>query len=271
MLRSAARDLLPPAFLRFAGRVSGRSLAFTAAPGGWSEAASRSSGYDAGVIVDKVARATREVVAGRAAFERDSVLFARQALPFQLLAPLLRAALRHERRLEVIDFGGSLGSVYRQCRPFMPLEHVQWRVIEQASFVAAGLAEFSTPELSFHQSLAELGPADVPRVLLASSVLQYLEEPDSIVQAWTRIDADTIILDRTPMAEAADHRLCIQHVPRQIYKASYPCWILSRSRLLAPFEKDWRLVAEFDCPEGVHRLPGAGHLAFKGLILERKS
>ncbi len=41
-----------------------------------------------------------------------------------------------------------------------------------------------------------------------------------------------MIIDRTPMSDQSHDRLCIQHVPAHIYKASYPCWIFSHQGLL---------------------------------------
>jgi len=36
----------------------------------------------------------------------------------------------------------------------------------------------------------------------------------------------------------------VQHVPPSIYKASYPCWFLSRARFMAVLERDYQLEAE---------------------------
>lgn len=269
--RQLAREWLPPVLHRAIGRATGRSTRFVAQAGGWSQAMASSKGYSDEAILERVARATREVLAGRAAFERDSVLFHEPAHPFQILAPLLRHALLHDGKLEVIDFGGSLGSTYRQCLPFLPpLAHLGWHVVEQAQFVAAGKAEFAHRELHFHPSIEELPALAAPPLLLASSVLQYMAQPDALVDAWTRSPASTLVIDRTPLSDAADHVLCLQHVPRWIYDASYPCWILSRERLMQQLGQHWDLLATFDCPEGSQRAEGGSTFAFEGLVLERR-
>ena len=270
-LREVAREWLPPVALRFIAQLASQRLTFSAAPDGWAAAVARSSGYDHARILERVVSATREVVAGHAAYERDSVLFHEPDLRFEILAPLLRAALRHGGRLEVIDFGGSLGSTFRQCRPFIPLAHVDWHVVEQAAFAAAGTAEFTTPELSFHSSIDDFPATALPRTLLASSVLQYLEDPLGHVRRWATLGIDTLIIDRTPMWGDAEDALCIQHVPRHIYPASYPCWVLSRERLLATLGKGWQLLAEFGGPEGRFHVRGGPRFAFSGMILERQS
>lgn len=265
------RDWLPPALRRALGRAAGRSLHFVGGWASWDEAAAASRGYDDGAILDRVVSATREVVAGRAAFERDSVLFDHGQPPFQLLAPLLRHALRHGSRLDVVDFGGSLGSTYRQCHPFLPaLETLRWHVIEQAPFVDAGRREFSAGPLGFHLDFESLPPAAAPRLLLASSVLQYLPRPLHLLRGLQGHGIDTLVLDRTPVWDGSEDRACVQHVPRRIYDASYPCWILSRQILLEHLSQDWRLVCEFDCPEGRHEASNGPAFEFKGFVWERR-
>jgi hypothetical protein len=44
------------------------------------------------------------------------------------------------------------------------------------------------------------------------------------------------------MWERDRHRLTVQHVPREIYEASYPAWFLSRRRVLAAIERNYELV-----------------------------
>jgi hypothetical protein len=62
----------------------------------------------------------------------------------------------------------------------------------------------------------------------------------------------------------------VQHVPRTIYDASYPCWALSRPRVLAMLrETGWRMQAEFTCREGTFSLSSGLEITFRGLIAER--
>jgi putative methyltransferase (TIGR04325 family) len=264
-----ARTWLPPILTRAAARWLGRSQRFDGHPADWAAACRACAGYGDDQIIDRVARATREVVDGRAAFERDSVLFDQPQFPFQLLAPLLRHAARHGNVLEVVDFGGSLGSTWRQCRPFLPdTLTVRWHVVEQKAFVDIGRAEFQTAELRFHDSLTALPPARAPRLLLASSVLQYLPRPQEVVDEWAGVGATTLVIDRTPIADRDDDSLCIQTVPRHIYPASYPCWLLSRRRLLEQLAPHWTVLSEFESAEGRLVASGGREFAFQGLILD---
>src|SRR6185295_4240667 len=97
----------------------------------------------------------------------------------------------------------------------------------------------------------------------------YLEQPERTLGELLRVGATHLVIDRTPMSPLAEHRLCIQHVPRNIYDASYPCWALSRPRLLALLSAArWRVRAEFACMEGGFTTPSGLEFSFRGLIAE---
>lgn len=230
-----------------------------------------SGGYSDANIIARVAAATREVVSGRAAYERDSVLFYEPAVPFHTVSTLLRSAARDGGQLEVIDFGGSLGSTYRQCRPFLAgLSRLQWHVVEQASYVDAGRREFSTAELHFHTSIGEVPAAATPFTFVFSSVLQYLEHPDDALRSLQALPCRHLMIDRTTFSRQPDDRLCIQHAPKRVYNASYPCWILSKDRVLRLLSPHWEIISDFPNAEGSHRTSDGLPFEFRGLILERR-
>lgn len=270
--RRVVTSLTPPALRDLARKWRGSTLRFIGQPATWTEARAMCGGYDDATILGRVASATRAVIAGEAVFERDSVLFHEPAYPYPMLSALLRAAALNGGRLDVVDFGGSLGSTYRQCRPFLGgLAHVRWQVVEQAAFVALGCAEFTTSELSFAPTLQDLAPCTTAPVLLLSSVLQYLEEPAATLAALAALGGAQLVIDRTPLSADAAPRLCIQQAPKQVYDASYPCWIFSRSALLAQLEQHWQVLAEFPCEEGRHATDDGLAFEFRGLILERRA
>ena len=101
------------------------------------------------------------------AFERDGVVFDQPDYNFPLLACLLRVATESGNRLRVLDFGGSLGSTYFQCRPFLGgVSELRWTVVEQPQFVECGRREFEDGEvqaLAFRSRSAAVGTVSVQR------------------------------------------------------------------------------------------------------------
>src|SRR5215212_9351800 len=117
-------DLVPPVITRIARKSVRRRQ--TARPhvtyATWEDARRHATGYDDPVILEKVASAALKVKCGDAAFERDSVLFESVQYSWPVLAGLLWVASSSGNKLNVLDFGGSLGTSYFQNRAF--LEHI---------------------------------------------------------------------------------------------------------------------------------------------------
>jgi putative methyltransferase (TIGR04325 family) len=269
-LESRLRDLCPPILLQPLKRVLGKGARYDGGFGSWEEASARSSGYDADLILARVIAATRKVVAGEAAYERDTVLFDEPSCPFHLLMPMLKAMLQSNGALSVLDFGGSLGSTYRQCRPYLGDGPVYWTVVEQRSFVAAGKAEFETEELRFAETVQEGAAQTPPNVFLLSSSLQYLDNPDEILRQASGGSCRYLIIDRTPFADGLKDHVCVQHVPAHIYPASYPMRVFGYERVKALLAQEWERVCEYVSPEGRALASGGLPFEFRGLILGRK-
>ncbi len=266
---SRAQDLCPPVIARLLKNVLSLSTRYSGSYATWAEALAHSSGYDSGVILNRVLEATRKVCAGEAAYERDSVLFQRMNQPFHLLAPLLRAALENAGQLSVLDYGGSLGSTYRQCREFLRPAHVSWYVVEQENFAAAGKAEFETDELRFYRRAEDIPSDGRPNVALFSSVLQYLPAPLEVLSKVTAGSAQYLVIDRTPFVAGRKNHICVQHVPRHIYTGSYPLWVFGYEQLLESVGPNWSPLAEFSCEEGHVTVSRKLRFEYRGLVLRR--
>lgn len=271
MLTRIAKDWLPPALLRLLRKMHrGGGITFEGPFATWDEAVRMSSGYDSQQILDKVLAATLKVKNGEAAYERDSVLFDEVHYAWPVAAGLMWAAAQDRGRLSVMDFGGSLGSSYFQNRQFLEgLKDVRWSIVEQTHFVKAGKQYIQDERLRFYETIDECVKTEKPNVVLLSSVLQYLEKPYETLESLSEIGAMLLIIDRSPFWSENTDSLLIQHVPPQIYPASYPTHIFSEPGFLAWMRRKWSLTAEFLSPEGYVDSP-AGRFAFKGFLLTRE-
>ncbi len=226
--------------------------------GTWDEARMASGGYDSAVVLDKVKNALLSVKKGEAAYERDSVLFEQVHYSWPLLAALLWIATKSRNRLDIVDFGGSLGSTYFQNRVFLShLSEVHWNIVEQPTFVQCGRDHFQDASLRFYHTINDCLKENRPSAFILSSVLPYLENPHDVLDEIVRYRVNYVILDRTPILNRGDDRLTVQTVPPEIYGASYPAWFFNRDRLLAHFKNDYELIAEFDALSGKFDLSNA--------------
>jgi putative methyltransferase (TIGR04325 family) len=269
-LKEFAKNLLPPILLRVCRRGRQPGISLSGPYASWQEALSSSSGYDSDVIVNKVKDALLKVKLGDAACERDSVTFETKQYSFPVLAGLLRARLDNSGRLNVLDFGGSLGSSYFLYRDFLRSDTaVHWYVVEQPKFVECAKRYFQNEELRFFTRLEDSMREAHPDIALFSSVLQYLEHPHQVLDAVVRHAPHYIVIDRTPFFNETTDLLMVQVVPPEIYAASYPSWIFGTSLVEELVADGYRVLADWDSNEG--SITKGGIVAqYRGLLFERR-
>lgn len=260
----------PPIVVPLYNRLTKRS-GFFGDYAGWGQACEDSTGYDQTAILERVRDALIKVRNGEAAYERDSVLFEEVQYSWPLLAGLLWIASRNGNRLNLIDYGGSLGSSYFQNRAFLGhLGEFSWDIVEQEHFVRCGQELFEDRFLKFYFTIEECLEVRQPDAILLSSVLPYLEDPYRLLATITEQKISHVIIDRTPVLDGARDRLTVQRVPAEIYDARYPAWFLGRDKLLGAFEQDYELVMQFDALAGTIFL-GDTYAHDKGFIFRLKS
>ncbi len=208
----------------------------------WDEANKFCTGYDEAHILERVKNALIKVKNGEAVYERDTVLFEKIEYSWPLLAILLRAAIENKNRLNVIDFGGSLGSTYYQNRGFLNgLDFVQWNVVEQSNFVECGKKHFQDDKLKFKESVSEIDLNSV-NVFIMSCVLQYIKNPYDIVSLAIKSNIEYIVIDRLALTDGDKDILTIQSVPEDFFKAKLSHWFFSKSVFLKQFENFYDLI-----------------------------
>jgi putative methyltransferase (TIGR04325 family) len=230
----------------------------------WEDARRRCTGYDSSAILEKVKNSVLQVKEGKAAFERDSVLFYDTDYSFPLLSSLTWIAAKNRGRLNIIDFGGSLGSTYYQNRSFLSeIPDVNWCVVEQKEFVDTGKRLFEDENLHFFYSIEECMKSNKIDAILFSSVLQYLEKPYEVIDEVISAGIRFLIIDRTPFIKGKG-RITIQRVNPSIYRASYPCWFFNKNDFLERLTHHFRLILEFDALDRANIKS-----EFRGFLMER--
>lgn len=236
----------------------------------WESARADAGGYDDAAILERVLVATARVISGESSYERDSVNFDEVHVAWPVLAGLLWAADRDDGRLHVIDFGGSLGTTFRQNRGFFGASlDVRWGVVEQAHYVAAGRQMVEDDRLSFHEDIDACVTAIGPNIVMLGAVLQYLDQPYTILGKLAGTTASVIIIDRTPFSAAPSDQIAMQTVPPSIYPATYPSWIFSTAAFHARIPSPWKIVADFDSADGDTQTAGGLVVRYRGMILAR--
>lgn len=260
---------LPPAIVLL-GRRWGTRSAYKGNYPSWREAVAHSTGYDAGEIFRRVCEASLKVKNGDAVFERDAVCFHHEEYNWEVLGGLLLGAAESGGALNVLDFGGALGSSFFQHRKLLSgLKGTCWGIVEQKHYVEYGRSEFETGELKFYFSVEECFEKMPVNTILLSSVLQYLEKPYDLLAKLEQKNAAYIVIDRTPFSDAHDDVITVQHVPPTIYSASLPCRVFSKQKVVACLSHWYEIIAEFQNTSG-SEIAGGKSFEFSGMIFRRK-
>jgi putative methyltransferase (TIGR04325 family) len=232
----------------------------------WESAKAKCTGYDDIDIFNKVRDTSRRVKTKELAFERDSVPFEKIDYSFPLLAGLMWIAYQNKGKLNVMDFGGSLGTSYYQNMAFLnSLSEVHWCIVEQPHFVREGQRSFSDEKLEFFNSAEEcLNTYQIDLVLL-SNIIHYLEKPYNFLEEIISKNIKYIFIDRTLLLPGLKERLTIQKVPKKIYKARYCCWLLSETKFLKLFSDKYDLIFDFNVNGNINI-----RSLFKGYLFKQK-
>jgi putative methyltransferase (TIGR04325 family) len=216
----------------------------------WTEAAEKATGYDSPLILDKVLQAAIKVKTGQAAYERDSVTFDRIQYAWPVTAALLYVALQNGRRLNVLDFGGSLGTSYFQNRKMLSgVSPLNWCVVEQPHFVAAGTKYLASSELKFFLTANEAVQVCEPDVILVSGVLQVIENAYQVMEDLFGRKVPFVLIDRLSVLAGTTDEIYLQQVPPSIYEASYSNHFFGEQNIMKQIETNYLIISDFksDC------------------------
>lgn len=269
-LKALVRAVAPGGLVARYSRLRGDGIHFSGRYPNWDDAARRTDGYDGRDIFEKVRAAALKVKSGAVAYERDSVVFSEIHHSFPVLSGLLRAAAEHNGALSVLDFGGSLGSSYFQCRNFLSvLSKLTWGIVEQEHFVRCGREEFETSELRFFRSIAECDDAIRPTTALLSGTLQYLPRPFDVLDELMDRGIPYLVIDRIPFSDGAVDWVTVQKVSPPIYSATYASHVFSRRAFVERISERHRIVSQFRGNDGTASADGHAFW-FGGIIARRK-
>lgn len=212
----------------------------------WAQVSAQSVGYDTDIILERTKDALLKVKNGEAVYERDSVIFDKKEYPHALMAFLLFSSSLKQGPLNILDFGGSLGSTYYQLKDFLKPEICSaWNIVEQQHYVDCGKAQFENDVLKFYPGIDECLLAQKIDLVLLSGSVQYLEKPHVFLQKLASYNFDFLLFDRTAFNNNNKDRLTLQIVPPEIYPASYPAWFFHQELFLSHFSNQYKVIASF--------------------------
>lgn len=254
----------------FLPRKNGKNFYFSGKFDSWNDAAQYAAGYHEESIVKKVLEATKQVIQGKACFERDSVLFYHKEFNFRLIS-IFGVLASCKQHIEILDFGGALGSEYWKNREFLHKFGVEftWNIVEQDHYVEIGNREISNGELRFCSDICQLEHSR-PDILILSGVLQYLPDYKKILSDLLDLLPRYILIERQIVSDQT--RICVQYVSENIYQASYPVRIIEEQELLDLLGSRYIKLMEFGSKaDGDKAYVDGKEIRYKGYLMECKT
>lgn len=196
----------------------------------WNKAKKNSIGYENSDILKKIKIIYRSKIKNlghHQFYERDGVILKKKINDIKILN-FLKSSKKKLKSLNVIDFGGSLGSVYFSNFNFLKKKVVKWSIVEQNHYVDAGKKLVENKKLKFYKSLEYCLKEEKPNIAIFSGSLQYIAQPYKILKKIKKSKIDYILLDKIPIKTNIDNdEFHIQYVPKSINSSSYPIRIFS--------------------------------------------
>ncbi len=271
-IKTLIKHVVPPVLIHFKNLViNGKpKFAYSGNYANWQAAKKESKGYEADNILEKCKQALLKVKNGDAVAERDSVLFDKVQYSWPVLAALQHITLANNGHLNVLDFGGSLGTTYFANKFFLNgLTTLSWTIVEQEHYVTCGKKYFENNELKFSYSIDE--SLNKNSNLILSGVLQCLDKPFDYLKQFLTYNFKYILIDRTAFINDKQ-RITILNIPAYIYQASYPLWFFNEEEFLAIFTEKYELLADFDSEvDGTMQSEDKKQLYWKGYFFKLKS
>lgn len=262
-IKPVAKLLLPPAVSHLYQAFRGKRFGCLGDYPTWEEASLSVGGYDDDKILEDVYQSALRVKNGHSPYERDGVVFDEIQYSWPLLSGIMLAAAQSSNKLEILDYGGSLGSTYFQNKKFLDrISLNSWNIIEQDHFVKRGQKEFSSQLLHFYDSLDSCLKFSNPDIIIMSSVLQYIKNYESVLsEIFSKLSCRYIIIDRTPFSLDDKDTITIQKVDPKIYQGSYVCRLLSESNLnLLMYTGGYQTLERFDSLASTTRYREYGYI-----------
>jgi len=249
--RKVIKEWIPPVLLKVIRNLKKKhnGLGFEGEYSSWDAAAAAcgTAGYAEQNILQKTLASVLAVKNNQAVFERDSVLFDEIQYSWPLLCSILLAAADKKDELNILDFGGSLGSTYFQNKKFLDAlpQKIRYGVVEQSHYIDTGNEKISDSNLRFYKAITDfLSDAEEVHLLMLNGVLQYLSSYLEVLDDLLSKEIKFVCVDRAPFVRGGGERIMIQKVSEPIYKARYPHRFFEKNKFLQIFESHGYKVLE---------------------------
>lgn len=198
----------------------------------WKDALNNSKSYEDSMIAEKIIKAYDKINNKNCEFyERDGFIFNQKPDESDLIN-FLSKHLETNRSLEILDFGGSLGSRFFSNYNFISKTKINWNVVEQQKLVKYGNKVLKKSNLSFYNDLKECLESKKVDCVILSGSLQYIDRYYDLIEYIKNKKIRYVFIDFLPISNSDSHKIFVQNIPKKIYFSSYPIRIFSKKTFI---------------------------------------
>jgi len=230
-------SLLPPKLLKIILKFKKHGYRWTGNYSTFEEALSDATGYESDDIIDKT------IKRGNEAIEQKEISIVSN---IQLIASMFVCLNQLQKeKVNILDFGGATGGHYKLIKQFISNEvKLNYTVCETQALVRKAMKIFASDELSFVDDIKKINIK--PDIVLSSGTLQYLAEPIKVYEEFFKLEPKFIVISRFPTIENERDQLTVQHVPKDVYNGTYPCWFFSRKKWEDILNKRYEILLKWN-------------------------
>lgn len=186
----------------------------------WRSAIAKSDGWDVPAVLDKTLAVSMKQKNGTIVFQQDTITYYHIIYSKSILFFIAMASAMEGGKLNIVDFGGSLGTNFfqnkRVLQEFMKRGTCVWSVVERPPTAELGKKLFQDSNLRFFSSLSELKAdvSDYPPSFLFTGSLQYVDDPSALLSEVAEQGVRLIAFDRLLVSSEEHHEIFVQRPPR---------------------------------------------------------
>ena len=206
----------------------------------WDKILKFTSGYNHKKIINKIFIAQEKILSGQSKFQRDGINFDKIDFPQNLIIALLYSSTKN-RKIKVLDYGGSTGNVYFQIKSFLKNFNYEWSIIDQKEIISFGKKKLQNDELFFFYDYDEYSKIKKSNLLIFSNSFQYIKDSMSIFD-FLKKKFDYIFFYSLPVHYKLDDHIKIEKPNKNIYNATYPMYVYNNDKIIKKFEKTHEII-----------------------------
>jgi putative methyltransferase (TIGR04325 family) len=220
-------------------------LSYSGPYSSWKIAEEKSVGIGSKYILQKVEKATKNVLNGKYLYERDGTNFNNFPKKYTLRTKLIEIGIKDK---VIVDFGGGLASSFISNRDILDGKVKKYVVVEQQNFCKVGnkISQIHNLPVDFLDTLDKIYYADI---IIFSSVLQYIENWKEIIHKTISLKPKFIIVDRQPFTFNKSEIFIQENDGYYKRKVSHPIYFINIDEFKSNFkdysiEETW--LSDFD-------------------------